>query len=463
MQIWFHTTFEGLGNFFKMLSEGQRIEVYWPSDEAWYAGTVTEVREDGGAKVLYDDGDVEDLTTEVLFDEGACRLLGGDDASAGNEGEEEKEEGKEGAEEGYEVSANEDLTEADDLYDEEHELSTSQPHPDGALNPSASSEHLTRQLQKVLDSINIKDFQQEQEDQEEWLQAFLMNQDEVGWDNVDFYEAEGSPAYTSPAHTSSPPARASPDRFNTSSPMHPIEAPLSSAPHVALRPHSPPSPLHAANQMIQNFADAAYEAAQKVQPQAAKPSIRTPLSTSVRNAGAEGVALLQGSVLSAKQLPGDPVLVCNPFVKVLYSSTQASNSLFACKTSIHVTDVQQDTRDPVWEKGKFSMEIVPTEGWEVEDLSGDVIFAVYDMDVGGKQSFVGQVVVPLRSLMKNDDEDELEGEEDMGLGVPNSIDKWLPLQSRNSKQVGFGVEVRKRKGEKEKKKSVAAWLTTTQR
>ena len=360
-----------------MFAAGQRIEVFWPSDDAWYSGIITEVHE-GGAKVVYDDGDVEDLTTEVLLDEEACRLYAGGEGSEGKEGEEGEEGEEEDLREGYEASANEDLTEADDLYDEEFELSTSHPHPDAALNPSASSEHLTRQLQKVLDSINIKDFQQEQEDQEEWLQAFLKNQDEVGWDNVDFYEgAEGSPTHSSPAHTGSP-ARTSPARFNTSSPQHPMEAPLSSAPLVALRPHSPPSPLHAANQMIQNFAEAAHEAAKKVKPQA-KSSIRTPLSTSVRNAGAEGVALMQGSVLSAKALPGDPVLVCNPFVKVLYSSTQASNSLFACKTSIHVTDVQQDTRDPVWDKGKFSMEIVPTEGWEVEDLSGDVIFAVYDM------------------------------------------------------------------------------------
>jgi len=190
--------------------------------------------------------------------------------------------------------------------------------------------------------------------------------------------------------------------------------------------------------MISTFAEAASEVAKKMQP---KQAIRTPLSTSIRNAGAEGVALLQGTVLSAKQLPGDPVLVCNPFVKVLYSSNQSANSLFACKTSIHVTDVQQDTREPVWEKGKFSMEIVPTEGWEVEDLSGDVIFAVYDMDVEGKQNFVGQAVVPLRSLMKNDDDIE-EYEEDMGLSVPKSVDKWFGLQSRNNKPVGFGVEVR---------------------
>jgi len=200
-----------------MRTIGDRIEIYWPSDDAWYAGTLTEVY-DGVAKIIYDDGDEEILEDDVLKDETACRVV----REGGEEGkdEDDEEEWKEDCEGISLGEAGDELTELDDNYGvEDFELSSSQHHPEGALIPSASSEHLTRQLQKVLDSINIQDFQQEQSDQEEWLQSFLKNQDEVGWDNVEFDDAHTFPTHSSPTRFSparSSPARTSPVRFNTS-------------------------------------------------------------------------------------------------------------------------------------------------------------------------------------------------------------------------------------------------------
>lgn len=41
---------------------GQRLQVYWPLDKAWYPGRVLSFTETQGAtQVVYDDGDVEML------------------------------------------------------------------------------------------------------------------------------------------------------------------------------------------------------------------------------------------------------------------------------------------------------------------------------------------------------------------------------------------------------------------
>jgi hypothetical protein len=150
-----------------------------------------------------------------------------------------------------------------------------------------------------------------------------------------------------------------------------------------------------------------------------------------------GCALLQGAVLSARSLPGDPVAICNPFVKVSFAEGGGGNVMFRCKTQVHVTDVVQDSRDPVWEKSKFSLELLPPgDTWE--EIRGDVIFGVYDMGVDGGQVFIGQASVNIKSLMAGDDEGDLP--------VPKAEDRWLKILSRAGKQVGMGVEVSEHKG-----------------
>ena len=40
---------------------GERVEVFWPDDNTYYPGVVTEVTHGGQHVVLYDDSDVETL------------------------------------------------------------------------------------------------------------------------------------------------------------------------------------------------------------------------------------------------------------------------------------------------------------------------------------------------------------------------------------------------------------------
>ena len=51
---------------------GDRIEVYWDGEDAWFAGRVTAVGNDGATvDVAYDDGDVEQ---NVATDDGVRTL-----------------------------------------------------------------------------------------------------------------------------------------------------------------------------------------------------------------------------------------------------------------------------------------------------------------------------------------------------------------------------------------------------
>eukprot|EP00123_Amoebidium_parasiticum_P013075 comp21752_c0_seq1/m.30813 comp21752_c0_seq1/g.30813 ORF comp21752_c0_seq1/g.30813 comp21752_c0_seq1/m.30813 type:complete len:134 (-) comp21752_c0_seq1:326-727(-) len=54
--------------------EGASVQVFWPQDQKWYSGTVTDARK-GLHRVVYDvDGSFEDLNLVSLKDEGALLM-----------------------------------------------------------------------------------------------------------------------------------------------------------------------------------------------------------------------------------------------------------------------------------------------------------------------------------------------------------------------------------------------------
>ncbi|GMI08968.1 hypothetical protein TrLO_g4730 [Triparma laevis f. longispina] len=361
---------------------GQRCRVWWAADEEWYSGKLTKLTSTGG-EITYDDGDVESVEMDTLLNPTAVEW----------------------------DSPSPDLSNLDkyDDYDPEILATNSEYTEDTEqktntiMQSSNSAAVLTSQLEAVLESINIEKFQQQQDDQEDWLLTFLEKQDgerEREWEDVE--EAK---------------------RMEMES-------------EVVIRANSPPSPLNengGAMSFLNNFTKTLQEVsnldleipeAEKI---LASPNhrsqhskLRTPLSTAVRLAGDEGCALIQGNVLSAQGLPGDLVEVCNPLVKVLYVEGKGDNVMLRCKTVIHITDCQHDTREPVFEKGKFSLELVPPEGGEME---GDLLFGVYDVGVDGTQNFVGQSRISLNDLVQKGG----------GLAPAISVDKWLELENRGNK------------------------------
>ncbi|GMH99224.1 hypothetical protein TrVE_jg10271 [Triparma verrucosa] len=363
---------------------GDRCRVWWAADEEWYSGRLTKLSDDAG-EVTYDDGDVEEIEMDNLLNPTAVEFL-----------QEEEEDGSEDSDAEI-LATNSEYTEGVDAD-----------HRNPIMQSSNSAAVLTSQLEKVLEEINIEKFQQEQSDQEEWLMAFLEKQD---------YERE----------------RELEDMEEAKATMtHEYE---SQHPEVVIRANSPPSPLNEAGGamgFLKGFTKTLQEVtsldveipeAEKILGSPARShhsNVRTPLSTAVRLAGDEGCALIQGNVLSAQGLPGDLVEVCNPLVKVLYVEGKGDNVMLRCKTVIHITDCQHDTREPVFEKGKFSLELVPPEGGEME---GDLLFGVYDVGVDGTQNFVGQSKISLNDFVG----------EGGGLAPAVSVDKWLELENRGNK------------------------------
>jgi len=422
---------------------GRRIRIYWPSESAWFYGNVARAGEEDGTWVVeYDDGDEEVMEgfegegiEFVGEDEG--REESGVDATTGKV----SEDGGEGIEEG-EGEGNGEIggeSEPQDSFQAHHddfeaERDDFQAQQDNFID--TRNDAITSSLQKALEEINISSMRQEQDDQEAWLRDFFEGQrrekEELEKEEMERKEEEE-------------------EREEAEIEMvRELERESAKQGEVA--------PINVRKLFIDDFTKAANrqiahdnQIENKNKTFSTKQRQQPPETTGRRrfNAASEGCALLQGSVLSARDLPGSEVEVCNPFVKILFvegGSDRGGNGMLRCKTPIHTTEVLQDTHNPAWGSNKFSMELLPPgDSWDA--IRGDIMFSIYDVKESGATVFVGEASVSLRELIgttKEDGEDLGEGveaEEDIGLRVPDKIDRWLPLLSRAGKRISYNSEI----------------------
>lgn len=113
---------------------------------------------------------------------------------------------------------------------------------------------------------------------------------------------------------------------------------------------------------------------------------------------------MQGkSLVLLKCMPSQHFCIRQPKLSlwVIMRSTRHANTLMQCKSVIHSTDVMHG-HNPAWKKSLFTCEL--HHGGNIETLTGRVLFALYsrqesDEGRGTSHHFVGQVVVPLQSVL----------------------------------------------------------------
>ena len=350
---------------------GTRVRVFWDQEDEWFEGVVTNYNSsDGTYDITYDDGD-EDVVDSLTGD-GVEIII----AEAGKENTKTMAAA---------TSYDDDDLEADKYTNDEYtEGNNFERNQDNLIDQQ--NEAITSSLQKALEEININALQQEQDDQEEWLQEFFETQraqKELTENDKRLLE-EVEEDYK----------RAAAERKEDDE-----EKMTSNDEKIDVK-----------TLFIDNFTKAVEKTNKEQQVQLTKNGTshrqhQPPATTGQRrfNAASEGCALLQGSVLSAKSLPGSEVEIMNPFVKVLFVEAGSKNIMLRCKTPIHMTEVVEDTHDPAWVKSKFSMELIPpNESWS--EIGGDIMFTVYDVNPSGQQVFIGQASVSLKELISTEDE-----------------------------------------------------------
>ena len=374
---------------------GKRVRIFWQSEGEWFEGKIQSLTEENFFLIAYDDGDEEVIES---LDAPGVELVPTSPSSPSSPSSPTSPTSPPPYSDSEDYSRQQDL-----LIDEQNNA-------------------ITSSLQAALEEINLNQLQQEQDDQDEWLRDFFESQ-RIETERHEKSEEEAQLLLEA-------------------------EIDLQNEQKQAGSPHSySPSHGHGAPALfIDNFTKAATTAQKTQQLTTLNRTTAPPPATSggmrKMNAAEEGCALLQGEVLSAKSLPGDDVVITNPFVKVLFVESGAKNIMFRCKTTIHNTEVQQDTHNPAWAKSKFSMELLPPSDSFLE-IGGDIMFTVYDVNASGTQVFIGQASVSLNSLIAPQFENDND-EDDLGLAVPEKVDAWLPLLLRNNKKVGFGGERAKR-------------------
>ncbi|KDO15913.1 hypothetical protein SPRG_18550, partial [Saprolegnia parasitica CBS 223.65] len=141
-----------------------------------------------------------------------------------------------------------------------------------------------------------------------------------------------------------------------------------------------------------------------------------------RRAG-PGIAMLQGRV---EYLRSELDTIYSAFVKVSFVAPGPGNVMLRCKTVLYTTSVMPASARPTWSNATWRYEI-PNEfdmkPWA--SLRGDILIAVFDHSPHNNL-FVGQLLVPVASLL----------DDDCPEGLQTRFDEEYALTSRQGKVLG---------------------------
>jgi hypothetical protein len=152
------------------------------------------------------------------------------------------------------------------------------------------------------------------------------------------------------------------------------------------------------------------------------------------------VVVLNGTVRCAKELPllASDERDGRAFFRVLHVEGGSKSTMFRCKTMIFSSEMAADVAAPVWADGAFRFEmIVPEDDCGAQELSGEILVAVYRSRWQGGNDFIGQASFELSRLVS------------MDVGYPgdiehNTVKGSYDLIDRQGRVAGDSAEVEAR-------------------
>jgi hypothetical protein len=140
-----------------------------------------------------------------------------------------------------------------------------------------------------------------------------------------------------------------------------------------------------------------------------------------------GMGVVEGKIKNARGVPlaegGSPA---EAFVKVSAVEPGKKPLMLRCKTPIHATEAVMDPDgNPDFSNGSFTFQMDAPPDWG--KLRGDLLFTVYDSSLG-HNSFVGQVLFPLRDLVDDSSATGVHG------GKQQLVVQEYRLQSRDCRR-----------------------------
>lgn len=151
----------------------------------------------------------------------------------------------------------------------------------------------------------------------------------------------------------------------------------------------------------------------------------------------KNIVVLNGIVKRANNLPllASDERDGRAFFRVLHVEGGSKSTMFRCKTMIFSSEMATSVDAPVWTDGNFRFEmLVPEDDYGVQELSGEILVAVYRSRWQGGNDFIGQASFNLSKFVS------------MDIGYPgdiehNTVRGSFDLIDRQGRVAGDSAEV----------------------